>query len=136
MTVAAIWDSLPSHFPFIDLDAFVLMPNHIHGIIIIEEREIYTSETHIQTPSDSSMPNGTLSGSLSAIIQNFKSIATRRVNRLTRNKGTIWQRGFHEHIIRVIESERHYENIRRYILENPLRWQEDEENPVNSKPIK
>ena len=72
------------------------------------------------------------SGSLGAIVQNFKSVATRRVNRLTRNKGTIWQRNYYEEIIR---DEKAYENVRRYIVENPLRWDEDEENPLNLKPI-
>jgi hypothetical protein len=76
--------------------------------------------------NDTSPPRGTQSGSIGAILQNFKSVATRRVNRITRNSGTLWQRNYHEEIIR---NEKAYENIRRYILENPLSWDEDEENP-------
>jgi hypothetical protein len=80
------------------------------------------------TPS----PRGTQSGSIGAILQNFKSVATRRVNRITRNSGTLWQRNYHEEIIR---NEKAYDNTRRYIMENPLSWDEDEENPLKFKPI-
>ena len=78
------------------------------------------------------LPRGTQSDSIGAILQNFKSVATRRVNHITRNSGTLWQRNYHEEIIR---NEKAYENIRRYIVENPLSWDEDEENPLKFKPI-
>ena len=128
-TVVAVWNRLTQHFPFIELDAFVLMPNHVHGIIVIEEREIKLDP---QVNSNSSLPQGTQSGSLGAIIKNFKSVSKRRINRLNKNKLTIWQRGYHDKIIRNEEA---YENIRRYILENPLKWDEDEENPINPAKI-
>jgi putative transposase len=144
-TVEASWNSLPRHFSFIELDAFIVMPNHVHGIIVITEncRGEAFGQTINETNKKSLNPNaspstdanqpiipcGTKSGSLGAIIQNFKSVATRRVNSLTRNKGTIWQRDYYEEIIR---DEKAYENLRRYILENPLKWNEDEENPFNS----
>ncbi|MGK7872151.1 MAG: transposase [Xenococcaceae cyanobacterium] len=66
-------------------------------------------------------------------MQNFKSLASRKVNRLYRTKGSIWQRNYYEEIIR---DERAYENIRRYIMNNPLAWDDDEENLLNFKPIK
>jgi REP element-mobilizing transposase RayT len=172
-TVKAVWDSLPRHFPLIELDAFVVMPNHVHAIILITDSAdncnlnrnyirtldcrgeafvpgcnntlpefLYTNAdapyvaTASLTPfpgcNDTSPPRGTQSGSLGAILQNFKSVATRRVNRITRNSGTLWQRNYHEEIIR---NEKAYENIRRYIVENPLSWDEDEENPLKFKPI-
>ncbi len=172
-TVKAVWESLPRHFPLIELDAFVVMPNHVHGIILISDspsncnpngnsnpngncrgeafvlrcnntpqESSYTNAdapyvaTASLTPfpgcNDISPPRGTQSGSIGAIIQNFKSVATRRVNRLTRNSGTLWQRNYHEEIIR---NEKAYENIRRCIVENPLSWDEDEENPLKFKPI-
>lgn len=120
--VEAIWNNLPSHFPFLELDAFVLMPNHLHGILVIaDDRPL--------SPSSNSL-NGTVSGSLGAIVQNLKSVSTRRTNRVTGNRGTIWQRNYYEHIIRT---DRAYENIRRYIIENPQRWHEDPENPACPK---
>jgi REP element-mobilizing transposase RayT len=157
-TVKAVGDSLPRHFPLIALDAFVVMPNHVHGIILITDsagncnpnpnlncrgeafvpitedsqpRSFYTNASPFPGCNDSSLPRGTQSGSIGAILQNFKSVATRRVNRITRNSGTLWQRNYHEEIIR---NEKAYENIRRYIMENPLSWDEDEENPLKFKP--
>ena len=161
-TVKAVWDSLPRHFPLIELDAFVIMPNHVHGIIVItpdnhnpncrgeafvpitENTSPQISSTNADAPyvatasltpfsgcNDTPPPHGTQSGSIGAIIQNFKSVATRRVNRITRNSGTLWQRNYYEEIIR---NEKAYENIRRYIVENPLNWDEDEENILKFKP--
>ncbi len=154
-TVKAVWDSLPRHFPLIELDAFVIMPNHIHGIIVITNsrgeafvpgyndtfpKSLFTNASPIPECNDTSPipryndippPHGTESGSIGAIIQNFKSVATRRVNRITRNSGTLWQRNYYEKIIR---NEKAYENIRRYIVENPLNWDEDEENIFKFKP--
>jgi REP element-mobilizing transposase RayT len=152
-TVKAVWDSLPRHFPLIELDAFVVMPNHVHGIIVItnsagncnpnrdsnlnlncrgeafvpgynDTPRQFSSTNASPFPgcNDTSPPRGTQSGSIGAILQNFKSVATRRVNRITRNSGTLWQRNYHEEIIR---NEKAYENIRRYIVENPLSWDED-----------
>jgi putative transposase len=172
-TVKAVWDSLPRHFPLIELDAFVVMPNHVHGIIVITDSagncnpnrnnnrnsncrgEAFVpgcnntppqfSSTNADAPyvatasltpfpgcNNTPPPRGTQSGSIGAILQNFKSVATRRVNRITRNLGTLWQRNYYEEIIR---NEKAYENIRRYIVENPLSWDEDEENPLKFKPI-
>jgi putative transposase len=163
-TVQAVWDSLPRYFPLIELDAFVIMPNHVHGIIVITNNPgncnpNYNSTPHVNpecrgeafvpgchnTPpqflsanaspfpgcNSTSLPRGTESGSIGAILQNFKSVATRRVNRITRNSGTLWQRNYHEEIIR---NQKAYENIRRYIGENPLSWEEDAENPFKFKP--
>lgn len=156
-TVKVVWDNLPHHFPLIELDAFVIMPNHVHGIIVITEQpnncnsniphgrgEAFVPITEDSQPessstnaspfpasNDTSPPRGTQSGSIGAILQNFKSVVTRRVNRITRNSGTLWQRNYHEEIIR---NEKAYENIRRYIVENPLSWDEDEENPLKFKP--
>jgi putative transposase len=72
-------------------------------------------------------PAGTASGSLGAILQTFKSMTTRKINALQRTPGGIvWQRNYYEHVIR---NEKEWENIRLYIQVNPLRWDEDDENP-------
>ncbi|HEY9614772.1 transposase [Allocoleopsis sp.] len=180
-TVKSVWENLPRHFPLIALDTFVVMPNHVHGIIVITDalnncnpdfnsnpnlncrgeafvpgcnntspeslstnaspfpgcnntppESLSTNASPFPESNDILPPRGTQSGSIGAILQNFKSVATRRVNRITRNSGTLWQRNYHEEIIR---NEKAYENIRRYILENPLSWDEDEENPLKFKPI-
>lgn len=115
------------------------MPNHIHGIIVITDRDEYTGEAF---PSNSehnrndsgrnasplqNQPRGAKSGSLSAIMQNFESVTTRRINNIRKTPGKkIWQRNYYEHIIRT-ENELH--RIREYIVYNPLKWETDEENP-------
>ena len=136
-TIQYCWHRLPQHFPFIELDAFVIMPNHLHGIILITDGNTNKSQLFKQPivqPGSSSekptLPKGTKPGSLGALVQNFKSIVTRRVNRLTKNYGTIWQDGYYEEIIR---NERAYDNIRKYIVENPLKWHDNENYTIQKR---
>jgi len=73
--------------------------------------------------------NGTKTQSLAAIIQNYKSVSTRQINRINKAKGNVvWQRNYYEHIIRDEEA---LNNIRQYIFNNPINWAEDKENPAN-----
>ena len=112
------------------------MPNHVHGIIVIRCRgEASVVPIHVSAVSSKSdasplrqRPNGTQPGSLSAIVQNFKSISARSMNAARGMLGApIWQRGFYERIIRTEEELR---AIGEYILANPARWNEDENNPA------
>jgi len=130
------WEEIPRHFPLVELDAFVVMPNHVHGIIVIHGRgEASAITIHVaKTPSkpDASplrqRPNGTQPGSLNAIVQNCKSISTRRMNAARSTPGTpVWQRNYHEHVVR---NEGELVTIREYVLANPARWNEDENNPA------
>jgi len=132
---AACWQAIPHHFPRVVLDEAIVMPNHIHGIIVIQGRgEASAVPLHVskeQPKSDASplqrCPNGTQPGSLSATVQNFKSISTRKMNAARGMLGMpLWQRGFYEHVIR---NEEELRAIREYILCNPARWNEDENNP-------
>ena len=73
-------------------------------------------------------PRGTQPGSLGAIIQNFKSVSTRMVNKRYFEPGNkIWQRDYYE---RIIRNERELNDIRQYIRDNPLNWDLDSENPM------
>ena len=72
-TVEAVWYRLPLHFKFIELDTFIVMPNHIHGIIVIQNQALE------KAAHDSQYPHGTMPESLGAIV-NFKSISTRKIN--------------------------------------------------------
>lgn len=95
----------------VELDAFVVMPNHLRGIIVITR----SRGTACRAPTRKF--GGPVSGSLSTIVRSYKSAVTRRINRLWEPSGeTIWQRGFFEHIIR---GRRDPERIRRYIEVNP-----------------
>ncbi len=112
----------------INLDAFIIMPNHVHGIIIINgvgatRRVARTDNNHYTIQS----------GSLGAIIGQFKSIVAKRINGLCNTHGRfIWQRNYHEHIIR---NELELNQIRQYIIDNPANWDQDEENIQLTFPI-
>ncbi len=115
------------------LDEYVIMPNHIHGIIIITDDEIpvgATGGSPLQT--DTQRPHGPTLHSLGAIMAGFKSAATKRLNRLrnTPNK-PVWQRNYYDHIIR---DEKEWDNIRKYIQTNPSEWGTDLENPHTQPP--
>jgi REP element-mobilizing transposase RayT len=104
------------------LDAFTLMPNHLHGIVLIGEGTL-AERTWNALPQR----GGTRKQSLSSFVQGFKSATTSRAARERATTGeSVWQRGFHEHVIR---SERRLAIIRRYIAMNPCLWQRDSENP-------
>ncbi|NEP43522.1 MAG: glucose-6-phosphate 1-dehydrogenase [Okeania sp. SIO2H7] len=121
-TVKAVWYRLPQHFKNVTLDAFVIMPNHLHGIIILNDNNWQRSPQ-----KKSPTLNGTKPGSLSAIVQNFKSLSSRQVNGILKSSGTIWQSNFYEHIPR---NEGSLNRIRQYILDNPKNWENDKENPT------
>ena len=106
----------------VDLDEYVIMPNHFHGILIIERRD---TAGCVPTKMNENRKFGEMQGgSLSAIVRSFKSAVTKRINEL-RNipRKEVWQKGFYEHIIR---NERDLYNIRKYVELNPLKWEIDE----------
>jgi REP element-mobilizing transposase RayT len=103
--VEQTWRDLPSVVPTIDLDAFVLMPNHVHAVIAIRDGG---------------------GRDLGAIVRVFKSWSSRRVNAVRGDIGALWQRGYHEHVIRNDDD---LDRIRHYIRENPHAWADDPENP-------
>jgi REP element-mobilizing transposase RayT len=102
------------------------MPNHVHGIILLAQRE--NTSGSIQSGDHKDRPYGTLPDSLGRVVQAFKSITTHEYITGVKNSdwqsfpGKLWQRNYWEHIIRD-EPELHH--IREYIQNNPTRWQED-----------
>ena len=101
------WRDLRNHYPEIELDEFCVMPNHVHGIIVIK------STDQPRHP-------------LSEVVRGFKSFSARQINKINHTRGNpVWQRNYYEHIIR---KETEFMNIRRYIQENPQNWAKDEEN--------
>ena len=120
--VAAEWLQLATARPKIQLDSFVVMPNHVHGIIVIVDSYIDDSD-NCAAGSGSEASKTLLAGSLGAIVGHFKAAVSRRAKReeiVFQQK--IWQRSFFEHIIR---NEKSLNEIRRYIIENPGRWHDD-----------
>jgi len=117
------WHAIPKHFPNVELGAYVVMPNHVHGIIVINESVGAQHAAPLRTPQQK--PN-VKPGSLGAIVRSYKSVVTRRIGREQSATG-IWQRNYYEHIIR---DHRDWDRIHRYIESNPSMWAEDEENPI------
>jgi putative transposase len=123
--------------PYVELDEFVVMPNHFHGILVITQdggtrqvgaTGVGTWRRHVPTGQPRSFGRP-VAGSLSTIVGAFKSIVTKRVNKLRDTPGApLWQGRFYDVIIRNNDM---LNRIREYIQNNPARWGEDTENPVN-----
>jgi REP element-mobilizing transposase RayT len=138
------WKNLTQRFNHILLENYVIMPNHLHGIIHIKgsqpfqtindyfkDREKIINNTELINP-----PSGTLKNSISRIIQAFKSISTNRYIESVRIHNWppfekhLWQNNFYDYIIRNMKE---LCEIRRYIKNNPINWESDEYNPINLK---
>lgn len=146
--VAECWNGLPQYFRNAELDEFVMMPNHLHGIVVLKwdaygdgrgrgealtdapanrEAAVNVNASPLRAPIASERPRGTKPRSLNAIVQNFKSVTSRKINQHRDTQGTvIWQRDYFE---RVIRNENELNQIREYILNNPTAWETDNENP-------
>ena len=119
--VENVWYNLTGHYQNIKLDKFIVMPNHIHGIIVLIDVDIVGAGLK-PAPTDL-----TKYYPLSEIIRAFKTFSARHVNELRKTPGIpVWQRNYHEHIVR---NENELNRIREYIINNPLQWQFDRENP-------
>jgi len=117
------WSEIPKHFPFVELDSFVVMPNHVHGIVIInkpnDERYVET-QNFASLPSESRNKFGPQSKNLASIIRGFKIGVTKNARII--NADFAWQSRYYDHIIRNDES---LFRIRDYIKNNPLKWMKD-----------
>ena len=123
--VQKCWYEIPEHFNNVTLDEFIIMSNHVHGIIVIENDCGYVGAYRRHAPTTTNKylkPN-----SLGSIIIQFKSIATKRIW-LIGYCDFAWQRNYYEHIIR---NEKELNQKRRYIIDNPLQWELDRNNPEN-----
>jgi len=116
------WAAIPQHSRGVELDAFVVMPNHLHGIIFICDPLLTEREAQcIAQPQPQGMR---LSPNLGYVIRTFKAAVTRQLVKL----GTpmpVWQSDFYD---RVIRDDRELNEIRRYITDNPKQWQGDPHN--------
>ncbi len=114
----SFWMEIPRHFKNVALDEFIVMPNHVHGILIIVGNAYMRS-----------LQNRTKM-LLSRIIQQYKSSVTREINLLQNDFYFQWHKSFYDHIIR---NDKTLNNIREYITNNPLKWEFDIENKINIK---
>ena len=117
------WVEIPQHFPFVKLGVFVVMPNHVHGIIIIDKPD--DDSTTVPQPQSMGHKRFQNQGknTLSSIVGSYKSVVTKEARII--NPHFAWQSRFYDHIIRDKKS---YDRISEYIINNPLNWKDDKHN--------
>ena len=147
------WRLIPDHFPNVELGAFVVMPNHVHGIVILRE---YLGRGEVSTPPVSTPPVSTpviptpqgdetspLRGrtigdetspirgpTLGQVVAYYKYQTAQQINMMSGSPGgRVWQRNYYEHIIRTDEE---YQRIHLYIESNIDNWATDNQNPLRS----
>ena len=133
------WERLPKRFKQIELGAFVVMPDHVHGIIIIHDNRRGTADflkhADPQIPRRAPTPDVAtterfgkpVSGSIPTIIRSYKAAVALRINYARPGDSTpVWQRNYYEHVIR---NEQDMQAKWDYIESNPIMWDDDNENP-------
>ena len=115
--VASVWDGLPDRFPGMEPDAFVVMPNHVHAIIVFVGAGLALPEGQGAASSAPTLAN---------VVRAFKSLSAIHVNRRLMRSGSLWHRSYYEHIVRT---DAELTAIHEYIQANPARWDDDENNP-------
>ncbi len=145
--VETVWSTLPKRFSFVELGEFAVMPNHFHGILVLNDTDDRRGESRIrpaggggglQQGEHKVRPYGTQPNTVGRIVQAFKSLVTREYMQGVKNQGwprfadRLWQRNYYEHIIRT---DNDFNAVCEYLLLNPVKWAEDEENPLNLNPV-
>ena len=127
-----VWDEMPGRFPSVEMDEFVVMPNHVHGVIVICQRlgAHFSPEAPTGAPTRGA-PTGGGAIRLGDVVGAFKSLTTVEYGRCVRKMGwppfdrRLWQRNYYE---RVIRDESELGRARAYIVDNPMEWEFDSEN--------
>jgi len=141
--VQEIWLQLPAHYPGVALDEFIVMPNHVHGIIILTGNMIVGAAPRgCPNPENTTLgqpqgvaPTKPMPLSLPDLVHRFKSFSTAKYRQgvttdsWPRFTGTLWQRNYYEHIIR---NDAALDKIRDYITGNLWNWPNDKENPQHT----
>ncbi len=136
------WQAIPDYYKNVFLDEWVIMPNRIYGIIIIDNTTVGTEHCSVPTVGKSMNSVGTEHcsvptvgksmkvnyGLLSKIVKSFKEITLKIMRKNYNNYEFSWQRSYYDHIIR---NEKSLLKIRKYIYYNPVKWELDRNNPEN-----
>lgn len=130
LMVQSWWGKLTGKFPLVQTDAYIVMPNHFHGIISVGAAPC--GRPDINYPDETTgQPHG-VAPTLGEVVSWFKTMTTNQYIRGVKRKDwrpfqkKLWQRNYYEHIVRDEDELGHY---RQYISDNPANWQTDEENP-------
>jgi putative transposase len=131
------WIHIPNQYENVFLDEYIIMPNHMHGIVVIDSERAQASNALSRTQASSALPRAQASSAptISQIIRSFKSKSAmeylKYVKENTLNlSGKIWQCNYYEHIIR---DNKELDQIGEYIVHNPYKWDEDDDNPENKE---
>jgi REP element-mobilizing transposase RayT len=136
--VAETWEWLAAQYPYVELDEWIVMPNHLHGMIVIMD-DIEAAQPvgaiRVGAIRESPLPEGKAPAQkrkpLGRLVGAFKTVSAKRINGLRGTPGVpVWQRNYYE---RIIRNERELDATRRYIIQNPLRWALDRENPMGNE---
>jgi putative transposase len=128
------WNDLSVKNPGIETDKFVVMPNHVHGIILVVGAPLVGAHSSGAIDNAGNWAGTRPAPTLGDVVGKFKSITTHQYIDGVGQKdwplfnSKLWQRNYYEHIIR---NENALDRIRKYIIENPMKWAEDENNPAN-----
>lgn len=123
------WENIPTHYPNVELDEYVIMPNHIHGIIlVVVGATLAVAQNHYRAGARPAPTIGDIIGSFKSlcVVKWLQYMNKNNIHEL----GKFWQRNYYEHIIR---NEKELNNIREYIINNPLQWKIDHENQNNNR---
>ncbi len=136
LIVEGCWKELVYYYMNTELGTHIIMPNHMHGIINIVD----TANVGAGLKSDSTIVGAGLKPAPTAmhkrhglpeIVRALKTFSSRKINLVRNTPGVpVWQRNYYEHVVR---NEKELRSIQEYIINNPLQWELDENNPVNIK---
>ena len=143
--VLECWNDLANHYSHVETDEFIVMPNHVHGIIVLTDQQRKNpipdnvgagfNPDNVRAGFNPDnvgaglKPAPTRRHPLSEIVRAFKTSSSRRINEHRGSPGVpVWQRNYYE---RVIRNEQELDSVRQYIVDNPAEWAEDAENPRN-----
>jgi REP element-mobilizing transposase RayT len=120
-----VWIGIPEHFGNVELDEFVVMPNHIHGIIVVKKDIVGNRHAcSLQKRQYQTIP---------VVVGSYKSAVTRNIRKIkSSGSGFVWQKSFYDHIIRDGSS---LNRIREYVINNSIQWDTDVENTKSQELI-
>ena len=125
------WKAIPSQYEQVVTDAFVIMPNHVHGIIsIVGARFIASGQSPNSVMAGYQTNQGAINRAptVGEMIRGFKARCSCLINKKRENQGCpVWQRNYYE---RVIRNDNELNHAREYIINNPLKWNDDDYNPA------
>lgn len=131
--IGKYWLEIPKHFSNVKLDKFIVMPNHLHGIIEICNDELFGNAEdviivgkNVGGVTGKNNPMG--KRNLGEIVRWFKGRCTFEVNNIVDDSHFVWQSNYYDHVIR---NEKALDEIRKYICDNPAKWDLDRNNVEN-----